>query len=280
MEDTDSDLEKAVLENHPDDVEQLLSLPVQRKAAEKAYHLALRHDHTEVIRMFFKAAIDGPLTDVIDPISVFQHALSKEQLDIVDMVVTNRRFDANSEEPWTNDRPLAYSVFSNHLELAGLLVQRGAVIDAINSKGLTALGMGCMRSSVDCCRLLLSHGAEANPTGSSGASPLWLTYSFSNSREIFREIVDLLLVAALNLNKEQWLLRSPQRNSIDQDTLHHLKSLCNVPLTLKMSCFVTIRRHLANKNHGISIRSHVKELPLPPTLKRFLTLENTSVAVT
>jgi len=69
-------------------------------------------------------------------------------------------------------RPLSHAARSGHLETVDLLLKRGAPIDARNLAGATALYVAAERGQVAVVQLLIDKGADLNLRGRSGTSPV------------------------------------------------------------------------------------------------------------
>jgi len=175
-------------------------------------------------------------------------------------------------------RPLTIVVDGQQPQLVDILLHRGAVVDAPDNAGMTALMVAGAVASVDCLRVLLQHGADANHSAphSNVATSLKSLYFSSTRSRHFISLVNLLLQAGLDVSRERWLGRVPRSSMIRGTDLachDRLVEMSSCPLSLKMSCLGRIRRCLSDVQRGASIIHSVYCLPLPVTLKYFLTLD-------
>jgi uncharacterized protein len=72
----------------------------------------------------------------------------------------------------TGARPLSKAARSGHLEMVDLLLQRGAPVDARDLAGATALYVAAERGQAIVVQRLLDNGADTDLRGRSGTSPL------------------------------------------------------------------------------------------------------------
>ena len=68
------------------------------------------------------------------------------------------------------------AAWNGHAEVAELLLDREARIDARDGQGVTALGLAASRGQTDLARLLLSRGADVPASGTTrgGLPSCWL----------------------------------------------------------------------------------------------------------
>lgn len=267
-------LEYAVEENFLSAVSLLFSKipsgPSYVNAIKQAFVLAMRRDFKDVIKLFLVAALNGRLQMTL--LEIFTHAIHRGLEDIATQVVKLSNFDLNCEEWWDGEHPLSIVVFKRCFHLADMLIKCGAVVDAPNNRGETALVTACSLHFEDCCQVLLKHGADPNHRPLLGLSPL-RACCCSSTKDLQKteSIVDILLNAGLNVNHESWIYALPFSDCEFCETLRHLGKQ---PRSLKLLCCVAIRAHLAYVHHGISILNFLAGLPLPLPLKKFVTLCN------
>ena len=116
-------------------------------------------------------------------------------------------------------------------------------------------------------RLLLDFGASVNVLDSKGRTPLRVSAEFGH-----KEIIPLLIDSGTNLNLEEWIENKewPAAISDDIDFCHWLSSFeTNTPPSLMHLCKWKIRTYL-----GQQIDMKITQLPLPSKLKLFLSLQN------
>lgn len=83
---------------------------------------------------------------------------------------------------------LALAVKNGFLDIATLLISRGANVNTRNNSGQSPLFLSCWCNYLDLVKLLLEHGAEINTSDQRGWSPLTIAAYHGNS-----DIVELLL---------------------------------------------------------------------------------------
>jgi 26S proteasome non-ATPase regulatory subunit 10 len=67
--------------------------------------------------------------------------------------------------------PLFDAASRGHVEIAQMLLERGAVIDARDDDGETSLHMAVEAGRIQVAQLLLKHGADVNARDKSGKTP-------------------------------------------------------------------------------------------------------------
>lgn len=273
-------LEYAVEENFVSAVGLLFSRipsgPSYMSVIKQAFVLAMRRDFKDVIKLFLVAALNGRLQMTL--LEIFTHAIHRGLEDVATQVLKLSDFDLNCEERWDGEHPLSIVVFKRCLHLADMLVECGAVVDAPNNRGETALVTACSLHFEDCCQMLLMHGANPNHRSLLGLSPLRACCSSTKDLQKTKNIVDILLSAGLNVNHESWIYASLPFS--DCEFCKTLRRLGRQPQSLKLLCCVTIRVHMTYVHHGISILNLLAGLPLPLPLKKFVTLCNGNDAST
>ena len=239
-----------------------------------AFLHAMKYNLIESIRLFLQTVIKGHT--YIKPSDAFRHAMYKMQYDLVEKVLELPDFHVNFEATWGLDRPLHIVIHHNQLHLARLLLQKEAIVDAMDRKGTTPLIVACSFMSVDSARLLLQHGADPSHKACRDLyphhSPLHATYRFSRDASTAEKIVWLLLAAGLDLHRETWLQSQGTSFNIPEPLHSHLQYLCHQPQQLKMQCFYTIRNHLSLVHGGISLWQLVDQLPVGPIMSKYLRL--------
>ena len=85
-------------------------------------------------------------------------------------------------------RPLSRAAKSGHLEMVDLLLQRGAPIDARDLAGATALYVAAERGHAAVVQRLIDKGADADLKGRSGTSPL-AAAAFAGRNQVVRMLL-------------------------------------------------------------------------------------------
>lgn len=268
-------LEHAVEEKSVAGVSLLISqaslCPASKFAIKRAFLLAMRMNLTDVIRLFLERALDGQLEMTL--LDIFLHAVYKQQEDIAVRVIRKLEFDVNSEEHWDGDHPLSIVVYKRCLPLVKQLIDNGAIIDAPNNKGETALVTACATQFSDCCRLLLIHGANPSHRSLLCLSPLRASHTFAKDHVQRECIINLLLNAGLDVNRERWIQLLDMHEDVAESGFYEsLKAYGRSPRSLKLLCFVVIRAHMTRIHHGNSILRFLYLLPLPSLMKNYITM--------
>ena len=99
--------------------------------------------------------------------------------------------DAKHGDGYTT--PLHVAVKYNHLDVARLLIDRGADIDAKSYAGWTPLHQAAFDNNCGVARLLIDRGADIESKSNTGGTPLW---SASANKRL--DVARLLIEKAAN----------------------------------------------------------------------------------
>jgi uncharacterized protein len=80
--------------------------------------------------------------------------------------------DLNGAEPVGGGTPLIAAALTGQTEIAGLLIAKGARVDAQNHDGATALMVAAFFGYPETVKLLLDKGADVNQANNNGDTPL------------------------------------------------------------------------------------------------------------
>lgn len=78
--------------------------------------------------------------------------------------------------------PLHRACYSNHVDIAKLLIQYGADVNARTNDQWTPLHSAAKWSNAECVALLLQHGADVNALSEGQQNPLHIAATVSNCR--------------------------------------------------------------------------------------------------
>ena len=113
------------------------------------------------------------------------HSAARRGLPKIALVLIHKRANVNARRPDRLDTPLH---FASNAEVAGVLSEHGAVIDALDWSGRTPLHWAAQFGHADVANLLIPNGAEVDRQGNDGSTALhWA------AREGHHEVVRLLL---------------------------------------------------------------------------------------
>lgn len=105
----------------------------------------------------------------------------------------DRNLDANAQFPIIGSRPLILAAAKGHQEMVGLLLDRGAWVNASDYTGWTPLHAAIYGGHAEVVHLLLQHGADfESPYHWYLVSPLALAESLARDSDDRKKVVDLL----------------------------------------------------------------------------------------
>jgi len=127
---------------------------------------------------FSQLLLDGGATadrrDGQSPIPLFI-AIGSGQIDAVKLLL-DRHADPNVTDGDLAETPMHRAAHAKNAEIAGLLIARGARIEARNRDGSTPLHLAVRAGNPEIVSLLLEAGADANVKDGSGLAPLDWTH--------------------------------------------------------------------------------------------------------
>lgn len=247
---------------------------ITRINLEMAFLLAIRNNFMDMIHVFLKALIKDKIE--MELADTFRFAMYKRQYSLVAELIENSEFDVNMLVTWGLEQPLHVAINHKETYLAQLLLERGALVDAEDRRGVTPLIRACSVGTVSCVRLMLAHGAELNHKAHEKWYPdytaLHAVLNCLKDADKMDTIIQLLIRAGLVINKESWLMGF--HNKVHPNTLAWLRFLRTSPKSLLLLSSMCIRRLMLKQTQGTSILQCVKRLPLPPPLIRCLCIED------
>jgi ankyrin repeat protein len=103
--------------------------------------------------------------------------------------------DVNGRDDERGVTPLFFAVATGHRTLVGILLAKGADINAKGYEGVTPLYIAAKLDRTEVAELLVAHGAEVDSRTKSGHTPLTMAATQGN-----REIVELLIISGADVN--------------------------------------------------------------------------------
>lgn len=191
------DLLQAAASRDIDEVRKLIGAGVDVNAADEwgvtALMVAASNGDSEIAFFLIDQGADVDRTCI--HINAVPHAKIKAAL---------RRLDPSAKAlktlfvPPENPDPitaLMVTVYDGHTEVARLLIDAGAQVDAADSTGTTALMLAAWRGHAEYARLLIDAGADVDSKCDSGDTALYVAALCGHP-----EIVSLLVTAGANVN--------------------------------------------------------------------------------
>ncbi|KAJ6633300.1 Ankyrin repeat domain-containing protein 49 [Pseudolycoriella hygida] len=110
-------------------------------------------------------------------------ATNEGKIDIVRTILNAKPscVHAKDDDGYT---PLHRACYNNNVELAQLLIQYGADVNALTNFKWTPLHSSCQWSNSKCVAMLLQYGANVNSRTDGDQTPLHIAASVSNCREM------------------------------------------------------------------------------------------------
>ncbi|XP_013406236.1 tankyrase-1 [Lingula anatina] len=99
-------------------------------------------------------------------------AVGRGDTDKVKQLLSDGRYDVNSQDPEFGRAPLHIAVLTSNADMVKLLLDSGAKVNPENAWGSTPLHEAALHGHEDVVKLLLEHGADPNITDKYGWAPL------------------------------------------------------------------------------------------------------------
>jgi hypothetical protein len=103
------------------------------------------------------------------------HCAKKGLTTSVKRLLSIRNINVNVKDDWRGYTPLHDAALNGHIEIAGLLLQNGADVNAKNGRGLTPLNWAARNGHIDILHLLVQNGANLEAQDDNG----WRTLHFA-----------------------------------------------------------------------------------------------------
>ncbi len=171
-------------------------------------HAATVKGHVEIASLLLKKGADPDSRDHLGRAALHrvsqggQLVMVESSLKIARLLV-NCAADVNTtdDEGWT---PLHAAARSGYCDIAELLLEFGAILDAPNLNQETPLHVACRNGKLDVSRLLVNYGSDINFPNALGFAPLHLASRFGHV-----EAAELLLDRGSNVNAQEMRRQTP-----------------------------------------------------------------------
>ncbi|ESO84212.1 hypothetical protein LOTGIDRAFT_229668 [Lottia gigantea] len=272
---------------------------------------AVENGSLTLVRNVLLSRPDLDLNFHIRDVTPLSLALYKRHFDIFNMLIRHqektRRVDLDVSSKDTLGRvepPIITACRMHFLEGVFILVGAGADINAIDNLGHTALWVAARRQMPDLVDYLIMNGASVNKVNKFLYSPLLASLMYHVSSIIVKmliingsnlgafnshspiehcalfwaakrgniEIVRLVLTAGVPLAQIRAVKMALMNSDIEGDILTLLDNDSRTPPLLQHYCKRIIRNYVAVKCSGIYFAKHIDRLPLPSSLKNYLSL--------
>ena len=160
--------------------------------------MAIRWEDLELVKLLvlWGAAVDG---SNINGITALASASDTGYTDIVEFLI-GCGADVNAKRFDDHFTPLLYACQSGHLEVARLLLDEGAVVDARSIYRATPLMWAASQGHTELCSLLIERGADVNAYCIRGVTPLMMAAEAGQA-----DIISLLLIFGAKIDEQDML---------------------------------------------------------------------------
>ena len=150
-------------------------------------HYAAHKNHTEIIALLAKhsARIDSVDDKNFNPLCVAARYGNTESVELL----YNLGADINTPPTQKKFTPLHLAVKANSLKTVAFLIEKGALVNAVSTSGISPLHMAALYGYQDICQKLLQHGANRTLTNSQGDTPFTIA-----TKKNHESILPLLLL--------------------------------------------------------------------------------------
>jgi len=157
-------------------------------AAEKESEI--RDQYYDVIEELFSNKLDRSNGDT-------QQLITAVEKNDVRTVKELLEYDVNvdSDIDWEGKSLLQYGAEHNQVEIARLLLEKGANVNLKNKRGETALHLAVLKSNFELARIVIENGADVNLRNYEGYSALHAAAATFNE-----EMVKMLIDSGANVN--------------------------------------------------------------------------------
>ena len=166
--------------------------------------------------------------------------------------------DVNAKASPSGRTALHSTGFENFLDVAKLLIDRGADVNAADSDDETPLSNAARANSLDVAKLLIDRGADVNAADSDGETPLHGA-ARANSLDVAKLLIDRgAVVNAADSDGETPLSDAARANSLDVAKLLIDRS-ADVN-TARSDGWTPLHGALSNKDHDMALRNEAHDM--------------------
>lgn len=173
-----------------------LALLAPAYAVDDVFWLDIQNDKATAVTQYLAQGVD-PNSKSREQLPAVMWAIQNESWNVYDLLVAHRAFDPNSVNDH-NETPLMYLAIVGDAKRVEALINKGA---QVNRLGWTPLHYAASKQQIEVAQLLLRKGALANAPAPDGTTPLMMAARSGSSK-----MVNLLLEhgadpTTLSLNK-------------------------------------------------------------------------------
>jgi len=160
---------------------------------------AIRNNDVGKVREAIDAGVDINFTKEVSNWTPLMWAASFGHVEIAKLLIDKganvNAISASSDKSGGQETPLMIAALRGNTEIAKLLIEKGADVQAKNSEGWTPFIWAASFNQVETAKLLLEKGAEIDGKSSDGITPLWRAASFGHN-----EIIKFLIANGADVN--------------------------------------------------------------------------------
>ena len=171
----------------------MVDLLVEKGADTTTPHLAAYTGDLRGIKSLLEK--DGPV-DSLEGLTLLHAASAGGHIDVVEYLIAEG-FEATATTEDNKTTPLHLVAVSGHEEVAGLLIDKGANVNAKDGRGCAPLYLAAQYGDIEVAQALLAEGADPNQENSNGKTPLQAAAGNGH-----RAIAQLLIEAGAEVNQE------------------------------------------------------------------------------
>jgi len=172
-------------------------------------HLAVENGFQSTVELFLLKGTDVNFS--INGVTPLRQAAYKNQLDIARLLI-KKGADANTRDT-RGQTPLHLAAQKGHKDVIFLLLEKGAYVNSKDDQGSRPLHWATDLGRKDIAALLLEKGADVNAKDITGGAPLH-TAAFTNNKDI----VELLISKGANVNIKDNSGRTALHNAVNANS--------------------------------------------------------------